>query len=444
MFLKKRFFIILFSIAAISACGLLANALYTIALIGVFLFACSLLVECVMLLLLRIEGGRIISTKLDLGEENTVKLGFTITRGIRKLRSVYVIDEIPTEFISKEEKHEMTVDKDDSFTCSYNFIPSCRGNFKLGRSLVFASFFGMIERRLILEENGHEVDVYPAFTRLREKDEQVRSKQMLTTGSHKRQQPANQTEFRDIREYVVGDDIRRINWKATARTGNTMVNDYEDERSQHIISIIDCGSAMQRTFNNLSLQDHAINASLLVSYSALEKESDCVGVCAFDRKGTIFLPPRAGKTQFKSIMQQLYALDAEYGESDIEQLCLLLDRNVKRRSLVFLYTEIPTMSVLNRKLQFFKRISTRNCLVVVNCLDKELESVSELHIDGYKKNNVHSQCVERTLAKDMVNQKQLIADTLQQNGIYSLSVYPESLSFNVLKKYLELKSKRAW
>lgn len=444
MFLKKRFFIILFSIAAISACGLLANALYTIALIGVFLFACSLLVECVMLLLLRIEGGRIISTKLDLGEENTVKLGFTITRGIHKLRSVYVIDEIPTEFISKEEKHEMTVDKDGNITCSYNFIPSCRGNFKLGRSLVFASFFGMIERRLILEENGHEVDVYPAFTRLREKDEQVRSKQMLTTGSHKRQQPANQTEFRDIREYVVGDDIRRINWKATARTGNTMVNDYEDERSQHIISIIDCGSAMQRTFNNLSLQDHAINASLLVSYSALEKESDCVGVCAFDRKGTIFLPPRAGKTQFKSIMQQLYALDAEYGESDIEQLCLLLDRNVKRRSLVFLYTEIPTMSVLNRKLQFFKRISTRNCLVVVNCLDKELESVSELHIDRYKKNNVHSQCVERTLAKDMVNQKQLIADTLQQNGIYSLSVYPESLSFNVLKKYLELKSKRAW
>lgn len=444
LFLKKRFFIILFSIAAISACGLLTNALYTIALIGLLLFVCSLLVECVLLLLLRIEGGRSISTKLDLGEENTVKLGFSITRGIRKLRSVYVIDEIPAEFISEEDKHEMEVDQDGNFCCRYNFIPSCRGSFKLGRSLVFASFFGMIERRLILEENGQKVDVYPAFSRLREKDEQVRSKQMLTTGSHKRQQPANQTEFRDIREYVVGDDIRRVNWKATARTGNTMVNDYEDERSQHIISVIDCGSAMQRTFNNLTLQDHAINASLLVSYSALEKESDCVGVCSFDRKGTIFLPPRAGKTQFKSIMQQLYALDAEYGESDIEQLCHLLDRNVKRRSLVFLYTDIPTMSVLNRKLQFFKRISTRNCLVVINCLDKELESASRLQVEGHMKNNAHSQYVESTLAKDMVNQKQFIADTLQQNGIYCLSVYPESLSFNVLQKYLELKSKRAW
>ena len=244
---------------------------------------------------------------------------------------------------------------------------------------------------------------------------------------------------RDIREYVTGDDIRTVNWKASARTGHIMVNEYEDERSQHVINVIDCGTAMQRTFNSLSLQDHAVNASLLVSYSALERESDCVGVCSYGPKGISFLPPRAGKQQFNSIMQQLYALDTEYGESDIEQLCLMIDRNVKRRSLIFLYTEIPTISVLERQLPFFKRISTRNCLVIVNCLDRELEGMAERYIEGKQKGRTHSLCVESTLAKDMVNQKQLIADTLQQNGIYCLSIHPESLSFGILSKYIELK-----
>lgn len=442
LFLKKRFFIILFSIATISALGLVAGIFYNIALIGLCLLAVALVADMAMLLWLRIEGGRDIASKVDLGEENKVKISFGIVHG--KLLSAYVIDEIPSEFIAESDRCNVSRDRHGDYGCYYSVIPVSRGQYHLGRTLVFAAFLGLIERRIVLEKEGMCVDVYPAFSRLREKEEQVRAKQMLSTGSHKRQLPSNQNEFRDIREYVVGDDIRTINWKATARTNKTMVNEYEDERSQHIINVIDCGSSMKRTFNSLSLQDHAINASLLVSYSALERESDCVGICSYGPKSISYLPARAGKGQISSIMQQLYALKTEHGESDIEQLCIMLDRNVKRRSLVFLYTEIPTMTALERQLQFFRRVSMRNCLVVVNCLDKELEDVSRRDFEGSTKRSQQSAYVERTLAKDMINQKQLIADTLQQNGIYNLSVYPEALSFGVLTKYLELKAKRAW
>lgn len=441
MFLKKLFFIILFAIAAVSAFGVKFDALYGIAIVLLCLFVVASLADIVLLLLLRIDGGREIVSKLDLGEENIFSVSFKITRGW--LKSAYLIDELPSEF--RRTESNLPFNRQSSiFSSRYSVMPSCRGHFLLGRSLVYASCLGLFERRIILQPEGQEVDIYPAYSRLREKDEQVRSRQNLTTGNHKRQLPANKTEFRDIREYVTGDDIRTINWKASARTGHVMVNEYEDERSQHVINVIDCGTAMQRTFNSLSLQDHAINASLLVSYSALEKESDCVGICSYGPKGISFLPPRAGKPQFNSIMQQLYALDTEYGESDIEQLCLVIDRNVKRRSLIFLYTEIPTISVLERQLQFFKRISTRNCLVIVNCLDRELEGMADRYIEGKQKSRTHSLCVESTLAKDMVNQKQLIADTLQQNGIYCLSIHPESLSFGILSKYIELKAKRAW
>ena len=472
MFLKKRFFIILFAIATISALGVMVDALYGIALILLCLLVVASAIDIALLMMLRIDGGRDIASKLDLGEENVYSVSFKIIKGW--IKSAYAIDEIPTELKKMEgDRLPFSNKEKSSFNCQTSIMPSYRGHFLLGRSLVYVSCLGLFERRIILQPEGQEVDVYPAFSRLREKDEQVRSRQTISTGNHKRQLPANKTEFRDIREYVAGDDIRTINWKATARTGHTMVNEYEDERSQHVINVIDCGTAMQRTFNSLSLQDHAINASLLVSYSALERESDCVGVCSYGPKGISFLPPRAGKPQFNSIMQQLYALDTEYGESDIEQLCLVIDRNVKRRSLIFLYTEIPTISVLERQLQFFKRISSRNCLVIVNCLDRELEGMAErekykvenrlaqldepkrrtgfsvmsLRIKGIVESKIgrtHSQCVESTLAKDMVNQKQLIVDTLQQNGIYCLSIHPESLSFGILSKYIELKAKRAW
>ena len=472
MFLKKRFFIILFAIATISALGVMVDALYGIALVLLCLLVVASAIDIALLMLLRIDGERDIASKLDLGEENVYSVSFKIIKGW--IKSAYAIDEIPTELKKMEgDRLPLSNKEKSSFNCKTSIMPSCRGYFLLGRSLVYVSCLGLFERRIILQPEGQEVDVYPAFSRLREKDEQVRSRQTISTGNHKRQLPANKTEFRDIREYVAGDDIRTINWKATARTGHTMVNEYEDERSQHVINVIDCGTAMQRTFNSLSLQDHAINASLLVSYSALERESDCVGVCSYGPKGISFLPPRAGKPQFNSIMQQLYALDTEYGESDIEQLCLVIDRNVKRRSLIFLYTEIPTISVLERQLQFFKRISSRNCLVIVNCLDRELEGMAErekykvenrlaqldepkrrtgfslmsLRIKGIVESKIgrtHSQCVESTLAKEMVNQKQLIADTLQQNGIYCLSIHPESLSFGILSKYIELKAKRAW
>ena len=102
MFLKKQFFILLFSIATLSAFGLLTDILYYIAFTGLCLLAIATIADITMLLRLRIEGGRTIASKVDLGEENTVHFTFCITRGI--LRSAYIIDELPTEFMKSEKK----------------------------------------------------------------------------------------------------------------------------------------------------------------------------------------------------------------------------------------------------------------------------------------------------------------------------------------------------
>lgn len=446
MFLRKQFFITAFVLAAVSTLGLWFNALYTLALWGVMVFAFLCLVDVAMLLFCRVKGERIISKKLDLGENNNISLKVSIDRGV--VRKYYAVDDIPSDLGCDKDLISFKKDEDDVLVAQYNLFPLRRGAYVLGRTVLFGSFLGFVERRFTVVDKGQNVDVYPAFSRLREKEQIARSLQVESYGSHKRQMPSHQTEFQDIREYVPGDDIRTVNWKATARVGRTMVNNFEDERSQHIYNIIDCGRTMHRTFGGLTLQDYAVNASLLLSYTALNTEGDNVGLMTYGPDGTSYLPSRSGDVQLKNIMQNLYSLKTEYGEGDLEELCLVLDRRVLRRSLVCLYTDYSSLASLDRQLPFLRRISQRHCLVVVLFLDRELESLSERKFErseDEKKPKLNAtRLVESTLASDLIFGKQSIIDKLHQNGIHSVATYPENLSFSIVRKYIDLKARQAW
>lgn len=460
MFIKKRFFYLSFIIASISVVGVKVPLFYMLAMICAGLLVLALLVDVLMLLYVKMEGERTIAQKLDLGEKNPVRLAIRVTRGM--ISSCYSIDEIPADLRCSTDEQPMIKTEDGELECLYTLFPTRRGAYKLGRMLVFASFLGLVERRFIVEKKGREVDVYPAFSRLREKEQQARTMTVENMGIHRRQMPSNQTEFQDIREYVIGDDIRTVNWKATARAGRTMVNNYEDERSQNVYNIIDCGRVMHRTFDGLTLQDYAINASLLVSYSAISTENDNVGLFTYGPKGTDYLPSRCSQLQLKNIMKRLYALETEYGEGDLEELCLIVDRQVQRRSLMILHTDYTTLAALERELPLLRRLSQRHCLVVVMFLDKEIENVSERKNKAKSVNNSQITAeitnindekggkiklfdlVEGSLASDLVQQKLAISDKLQQLGIHCVLTYPENMSFSVVRKYAELKAKRAW
>ena len=415
MFLRKRFFISAFILALTAVLGVWIPVLYILARVGVWVLIAACIVDAALLMYCKVEGRRIISDNLDLGEKNIIEHELNVVRG--RITSADIIDELPATFRQK--------DPLPGYTLAY---PTTRGSFVLGNVYAFIRVLGLLERRVRVVKKGNRVRVYPAFSKLREKDKQIRSRQIVSLGSHKRQMPSNQTEFQDIREYVVDDDIRTVNWKATARTGKVMVNNYEDERSQHIINIIDCGRIMHRTFNGLTLQDYAVNASLQLSYSALNVEGDCVGLSTYGPAGLRFLPAKSGERQLNSILQQLYALETEYGEGDMEGLCLMLDRKVQRRSLVVLYTDFATLESMERQLPFLQRISRRHTLVVVSFIDRDLENVSESDFS-----------VQGSIASDLMLQKRLICDRLQRQGIHSVLTYPDSLTYSVVNKYLELR-----
>lgn len=446
MFFRTPFYISAFAIVVIATIGVWFTPFYTLALIATVAFIATVIADALILFFTKAEGTRLCSSKLDLGEQNIIRVA--VRMSVKYITGCYLIDEMPIQLqqdldtipTQKSEGEDGSV----SFTTTYTIYPTQRGCYPLGRLLAFIRFLGLVERRITLEPAGRTIDVYPAFSRLREKEQHARSLQSISNGSHKRQQPNNQTEFQDIREYVVGDDIRTINWKATARAGKTMVNNYEEERSQHIFNIIDCGRTMHRTFNSLTLQDYSINASLLLSYTALGSEGDCVGLVTYGPMGIKFLPPRSGDKQLKTITQQLYALQTQYGEGDIEEMCLLLDRKVARRSLVILYTDYATVTAMQRQLPFLSRIARRHRLVVVNFIDHELHQIYSNNQTTIHQDSQTTNYTERSIATDLIHQKLLIADKLQQSGINCVMIRPEDLSFSIVRKYLELKSRGAW
>jgi uncharacterized protein (DUF58 family) len=234
---------------------------------------------------------------------------------------------------------------------------------------------------------------------------------------------------------VQGDDYRTINWRATARRHQLMINVYQDERSQQIYNVIDKGRVMQQTFNGMTLFDYAINASLVLSYVAMQKE-DKAGLITFAEHFDSFVPASRQYGQLQTLLEALYAQQTTFGESDFSALAAYTNQYVSKRSLMVLYTNFLDRIALQRQLPFFRQLNRRHKLLVVFFEDEELKDYA-----GQPAEDVEQQ-FQKVIAGKMVYEKRLIVSTLKQNGIAALLTPPASLSVNIINKYLELKQTR--
>ena len=241
-------------------------------------------------------------------------------------------------------------------------------------------------------------------------------------------------EFDQIRRYITGDDYRKINWKATARKNELMVNQFRDERSQHVYSVIDMGRAMKMPFNGMALLDYAINAGLVISNVAIRRE-DRAGIITFSDRIVTVLPAGREHAQMFRILELLYNSRTGYLESNYELLYAEITRKVGRRSLLLLYTNFETLSSLRRNLKYLAMLARRHALVVIFFMNTELgryldtpaESIEEIYV--------------KTIAEKFAFEKKQIVKELDRHGIRSMLTSPENLAVNTINTYLELKSR---
>ncbi|MBI3232529.1 MAG: hypothetical protein HYZ42_00555 [Bacteroidetes bacterium] len=213
-----------------------------------------------------------------------------------------------------------------------------------------------------------------------------------------------------------------------------MVNQFEDEKSQPIYSLIDNSRSMLMPFNGLSLLDYAVNASLVISNVALGKH-DKAGLLTFSNKPGVGVRAEKGAKQLNRIIYQLYNIKENPLEANYELMYIQLKNIIKSRSLIFLYTNFESKYALQRNLKVIRQLSLSHLLVVVIFENTEIYKFLE---DEAK--DVES-IYQQSIAQKFMDEKVQIANELQIAGIQTIITKPEDLTINTVNKYLELKAR---
>lgn len=370
--------------------------------------------------------------KLSNGDENSIII--KIESGYSFTTNLKVIDEIPFQFQLRnfEVNRKITAGGTDSF--EYFLRPVERGEYFFGKLNIYVSSPLQLVNRRFVYDSGQMVPTYPSYIQLRKYDLMAFSNRLFQYGLKKIRRIGHTMEFEQIKEYVAGDDIRTINWKATAKKNQLMVNQFQDERSQNVYMVIDKGRVMKMPFNGLSLLDYAINSTLVLSNVILKKQ-DKAGMFTFSKKVENRVAAERRSSQMQRILETLYNIKTDFFESDYGRLYADIKKNITQRGLILLYTNFETLDGLKRQLPYLKGIAKSHLLVVVFFENVELEEVI------HKKAGNIQEIYDQVIAEKFAFEKRLIVNELKKYGIYSVLTKPENLTIDSINKYLEIKAR---
>ncbi len=432
-YLTQRFFSVL---AGISVCFLFSywwQWLFGIVWILVLVLAVFVLIELRMIYTKNgLVGERILPEKFSNSDLNSVSIlmqnqySFKINVGI--------IDELPVQFQKRDFLKNLSILGKNKSTFTYEVRPIARGEYIFGNlNCYVSSLIGLVRRRYTFN-NEQMVKVYPSFIQMKRFDFLSIDNRLSHSGLRKIRRIGHTMEFEQIKEYVIGDDVRTVNWKATGKNARLMVNQYQDEKMQPVYSIIDTSRVMKMPFNGLSLLDYAINSALAFSNIALKK-NDKVGLVDFSNKPGNFLPAQAKKTYLNSILEALYNIDTKFLDADYSVLQALAKRRINQRSLLMLYTNFEHISALHRQLPYLQAISKKHVLVVIFFENTELKDLSNTEAKTIP------EIVDQTIAQQFELDKKLMVRELQQRAIQTVLTSPQDLTVNTINKYLEIKAR---
>jgi uncharacterized protein (DUF58 family) len=241
-------------------------------------------------------------------------------------------------------------------------------------------------------------------------------------------------EFEQIKDYVQGDDLRHINWRATGRTQTLKTNHFMEERAQPVYCILDKSRNMNQAFSGMSVLDYAINTSLVISNNVLLK-GDKAGLITFSNKVGTAIRADSGSGVLQKIMDNLYYQKYRQSEPDFEFLFNAINRIINNRSLLFLFTNFDSLNAMDRVLPILRKINQNHLLVVILFQNAEIEKYA------YESSSDLREIYNRMIARQMLDDKRQMVARLQTHGIQCIATTPADLTINTLNKYVELKAK---
>jgi len=434
LYINNFFFYLLIGIIVLFCCAFIFPVVYSAVWYLLLMLGVFFILDILILFSSKsgIEAERTTPEKLSNGDENpilvSVKNFYTFSIFVK------VIDEIPFQFQVRnfEIRRKMKNASQDEF--KYQLRPTERGEYFFGNLNVYVSSpLRLVSKRYRFNKD-QMVPTYPSYIQLRKYDLIAFSNNLFQYGVKKIRRIGHTMEFEQIKEYVHGDDIRTLNWKATAKKNSLMVNQFQDEKSQNIYMVIDTGRVMKMPFNGMSLLDYAINATLVLSNVILKKQ-DKAGMFSFSKKVENRVVAEKRTSQMQKILESLYNIKTNFFESDYSRLYVDIKKNINQRSLIILYTNFETMDGLHRQLPYMKGIAKNHLLVVVFFQNTELYQITN------KKSDTIQEVYDKAIAEKFIFEKKLIVTELKKYGIHSVLTQPENLTLDTINKYLEIKAR---
>lgn len=434
LYLGNRLFLCVGIVVVLFIITFVLGGGYFIPKILTFLLFCVVATDLVLLFRTTrgMRGERMVADKLSNGDENEISIylenfySFAI--------SMRVFDETPHQFQRRNLEFNLVLNAGDQKVIKYTLRPVKRGQYSFGAvNILTSSPLQLIARRFRFSYDKI-VPVYPSYMQMRKYELLAISHRLTETGIKKIRRIGQNQEFELIKDYVSGDDFRTVNWKATARKSRLMVNQFQDERSQQVYSLIDKGRVMQMPFAGMSLLDYAINATLVISNIAIKK-SDKAGLITFQDKIGNMLPAARLNNQMSVIQEVLYNQKTAYLETDFSVLYTTIRKRISQRSLLLLFTNFESIHSLHRQLPYLLNLNKAHLLVVIFFENTELRQLTDNPANGLK------EIYYKAIAERFSYEKKLITKELQKYGIQSILTSPEKLTINTINKYLELKAR---
>lgn len=346
-----------------------------------------------------------------------------------------IIDEIPVQFQQRDFNLKPPAFKPgEEKRIRYLLRPVERGEYHFGALNIFATTQISLVRRRYRFNDGDMVPTYPSYLQMRKYQFMAVTHRLSDLGVKKVRRLGHTTEFEQIKEYVRGDDYRTVNWKATARSNKLMVNQYADEKSQNVFCLIDMGRSMKMPFEEMTLLDYAINASLVMSNLSIFKQ-DKAGLITFAEKIHSSLPPSSRPMQMNRIQEVLYNQESRFLESDYARLYTHVRHKISHRSLLVLFTNFETLTSLKRQLPFLQKLASNHLLVTIFFENTELQDL--LHSQPRNTEELYVKAV----AENFNFEKKQIIKELERHGIIAILSQPQNLTVNTVNKYLEIKAR---
>ena len=325
-------------------------------------------------------------------------------------------------------------DRDGVLKLTYRTYSPKRGAFRFGAVDLQVSRPDGWWRRQVRLPGSEQVAVFPNVVAIRRIQLSLRRGLRAMAGMRRARPPGASTAFAGLRDYVRGDDVRRVSWTATARRDRPVVVEVEAERGQQVIIALDCGRLMTAPAGDLDKLDHAVNAALMLAWVA-QAYGDRVGVMTFDDRVTGFIKPERGAAQLRRITEALYAIQPEYVEPDFGHAMTHLALRVGRRSMVVVLTDVQDPEVSRELVAHTLRLAARHLVLVVAMSDPAVLGARDSPIDSTNR------AYEWAAAEEFVSSRRESFEMLRRGGVLGLDVVAGTLSPALVERYLELKER---